>query len=154
VHGDGGSNRETVVIVTHRDLRDVVASYLRVRWISSAPDSICAHMEAYVRDHLRWASIASLNIGYERIMSDELGALRDVAACCGLPTDPFEALEAVKRSVKALQPPMYGSPCPVSKLWPEHLSGETQNRRHLLSERLRQRIHDQFVDYQRVYGYA
>ncbi|CAE7398762.1 unnamed protein product, partial [Symbiodinium pilosum] len=60
------------VVLTHRDLRGVVASYRRIKWEVAIPD-------AYVSEHLEWCRRATLDLAYEDIMRRGSEVLRELA---------------------------------------------------------------------------
>ena len=45
------------ILLTHRDLRGVVASYRRVKWEVAIPD-------AYVSEHMQWRTRCTLDLAY------------------------------------------------------------------------------------------
>ncbi|CAD7694903.1 unnamed protein product [Ostreobium quekettii] len=105
--------RASHVFVTHRDLRGVVASYRRVGWAHTIPDS-------YVEDHLKWKAIAHKDFAFERIVHSGIQELEALAAALGIVN--LVDIHSVNEELKALRPPMSGAPHPITKLWPRHMS--------------------------------
>jgi hypothetical protein len=71
------STAADAVYITHRDLRDVVASFRRMKWAKSLPSS-------YVSDHMAWTNHATIDFSYDRILHDELCCLQELRARCVL----------------------------------------------------------------------
>ncbi|KAK9819165.1 hypothetical protein WJX81_000617 [Elliptochloris bilobata] len=116
---DWARRRASHVLLTHRDLRGVVASYRRMGW---APDL----KPAYIADHLRWHAIADRDVALEDIMAAPQRELDALAATLGLAEKVDTA--AVLARLQALRAPARGPPDPVNKLWPRHLSAATLQR--------------------------
>ena len=129
-----------VILLTHRDLRDVLASYIRVGWTSDIPES-------YVQHHLQWRNHASLDLSYEEIVSNAKTSLVKIASTVGLESrvGPDE-IEQVMLRLNSLKVPV-GAVDQVTKMWPSHKS-ETKPDTRCFDFLL-----DRFPEYAKLYGY-
>ena len=146
-------NLKPIIIITHRDLRNVVLSYRRVGWCSFLPMD-------YIPDHLKWKEISSLDLGFEDIMKDQLNALRTIAEHIGiLKTDIKDNklcdlwLNNVLMDLNNLKAPTnrYG-PDNISKLWPSHIADKTTNEKQL-DNKTEQKIFQKYGAYMKLYNY-
>mmetsp|Transcript_3603 Transcript_3603/g.8484 ORF Transcript_3603/g.8484 Transcript_3603/m.8484 type:complete len:298 (+) Transcript_3603:70-963(+) len=106
------------IVITHRDLRGVVASYRRVGWARSLP-------RKYVDDHMQWRSLATLDVKYENVVRDGKLQLAELASHLGLPFSDGD-IAAVHRDLADLQSSRRAGPDQVTKLWPGHISIDTK----------------------------
>ncbi|CAK0798139.1 unnamed protein product [Prorocentrum cordatum] len=153
------------VLLTHRDLRGVCASYRRVKWDVGIPD-------AYVESHMQWRRHHTMDIAFEDILCAGREALHRLAQHLGLPVagDPG-GLEAVHSRLCGLRRSHLGNAvCQVTKLWPDHVSDAARRLRdkvaagaaHPRAEELNalrdpeyeQVLNSRFCAYQALYGYA
>jgi len=145
------------IVIMHRDLRGVVASYRRLGWAASLP-------RKYVDDHMQWRNHATLDIKYENVIRDGKSQLAELASHLGLaPSD--EDVAAVHRELTDLQSSSGGGVDQVSKLWPGHISINTKKYRdcadtqdaplnQLNDEREGQSLLRRFPEYMEGYGYT
>jgi len=146
------------ILLTHRDLRGVCASYRRVKWAVGIPD-------AYVQEHMQWRRRCNLDLAYEDIVLDGLGSLRRLADYLRLPFEQ-SGLEEVEGELQALRRCHSGNAvCQITKLWPDHVSSTTQQLRgqrttkHKELNRLddmqyAEVLNSRFRDFQTAYGYV
>jgi len=146
------------VVLTHRDLRGVCASYRRVKWAIGIPD-------AYVAEHMQWRRRCTLDLAYEDVVRGGEQTLQRLAEHLGLPVDSA-AVSAVNSELLGLRRSHSGNAvCQVTKLWPDHVSGSTrrlQGQEAASSSALNefkdpeyaQVLNSRFREYQEAYGYA
>jgi hypothetical protein len=81
--------RADVILTTHRDLRDVSASMQR-----HYQDGYSAlKMNEWVRSQIKWAQFAAYDLHYERLLSDRLAVIREIAAVLKLPAPVLGRLD-------------------------------------------------------------
>ena len=142
------------VVLTHRDLRGVCASYRRVGWASRIS-------QEYVSDHMRWRSVATHDVRCEDVIRDGVSqlALAEHRELSLTPAD-IEAVHAALTTLKAQS----GVVDQVTKLWPEHVSANTVRLlgveeapdsaiNPLRDESYSQKLGTLFPEYMSVYGY-
>ena len=107
------------IILTHRDLRGVVASYRRVGWAHSLS-------ERYVPDHMQWKNLCTLDIAYEDIVRDGKQQLQILSSHLGLHLEEA-AMDIVHDELKILGHNSaysgYGVN-QITKIWPNHVSAK------------------------------
>lgn len=145
------------VVLTHRDLRGVIASYRRVKWEVAIPD-------AYVSEHLEWCKRSTLDLAYEDIMRQGKEVLRTLASHLQLELGE-ENLTKVHAMLRDLKRSHSGNAvCQVTKLWPDHRSLEAQrlqDQAACTSDELNglrdsgyaRVLNSRFKEYQEKYGY-
>mmetsp|Transcript_121564 Transcript_121564/g.223943 ORF Transcript_121564/g.223943 Transcript_121564/m.223943 type:complete len:412 (+) Transcript_121564:43-1278(+) len=145
------------IILTHRNLSGVCASYRRVKWEIGIQDR-------YVQDHMQWRKLSTLDLAYEEIVSQGERSLQKLAHHLGLNLAAKE-IAAVNAELLELRRCHLGSPvCQVTKLWPNHMSSATrklQGQAHakdadlnrLLDPAYVEVLNSRFREYQEVYGY-
>ena len=143
-----------LIIVTHRDLRNVILSYRRVGWCSNLPSN-------YVEDHLKWQKIAALDLGFEDIMKDQINALRTLAIHIGILNDDIKNnkqcelwLKGVLMDLNSLKAPInkYG-PDNISKLWPSHIGDKNKSNKRKLDNKTEQQIREKYSEFMKLYNY-
>lgn len=82
---------ETVVVLTHRDLRGVRASVERLRWLPTTMPI----PRSWVDDHMEWRDVATLDIAYEDIVNNGLATLERLAAALRLHIKRRDAAEVL-----------------------------------------------------------
>eukprot|EP00931_Biecheleriopsis_adriatica_P006770 TRINITY_DN108129_c0_g1_i1.p1 TRINITY_DN108129_c0_g1~~TRINITY_DN108129_c0_g1_i1.p1 ORF type:complete len:401 (-),score=79.31 TRINITY_DN108129_c0_g1_i1:177-1379(-) len=150
-------HRAKHVVLTHRDLRGVIASYRRVKWEVAIPD-------AYVHEHMEWQRRCTLDLAYEDIMRRGSEVLKRLAEHLGL-TVPEAGVRAVHAELKDLtRRHSRNVMCQVTKLWPDHrsleaerLQGRADAPMHELNA-LRDPeyadvLNSRFKEFQELYGY-
>jgi hypothetical protein len=81
--------RADVILTSHRDLRDVAASMQR-----HYQDGYSAlKMNEWVRSQIKWAQFAAYDLHYERLLSDRLAVIREIAAVLKLPAPVLGRLD-------------------------------------------------------------
>jgi hypothetical protein len=90
--------RADVILTSHRDLRDVVASTHRHYQVGFSTTLV----NNCVRDHLRWSQIADYDLHYERLLVDKLAEVKKIAAVLKLPPQTLDQLpyEAILREIE------------------------------------------------------
>jgi len=108
-----------VVLLTHRDLREVLVSYMRVGWASDIPNE-------YVEHHMKWLEhqchARSLDLSFKEIVNDPNSSLKKLAASLELKLDD-DRINLVKNCVNSLKPSSEMKVDQVTKMWPSHISG-------------------------------
>ncbi|KAL3144429.1 hypothetical protein ABBQ32_004175 [Trebouxia sp. C0010 RCD-2024] len=107
------------ILLTHRDLQGVVASYRRVGWAFNISAS-------YVEEHQQWRDVAEIDVAYENIMAEPTLQLQMLADALGV--NAKVDIAEVNRELQSLKPAQSGAPDPVSKLWPGHHSAAVQRQ--------------------------
>lgn len=132
------------ILLTHRDLRQVLASYIRVGWASDIPDS-------YVDHHLKWLPHAALDLSFEEIASEPKASLAKIALTVGLTNNDVgsKEIELAKSRVESLKAPS-GMVDQVTKMWPSH-QGSTMRKRQDPKEF--DYLLERFQEYAELYGY-
>lgn len=98
------------VILTHRNLSGVCASYRRVKWEIGIPDR-------YVEDHMQWRQHCTLDLAYEDIVCHGERTLQALANHVGLSLNETE-ISTVNTELLELRRCHLGSAvCQVTKLW-------------------------------------
>jgi len=128
------------ILLTHRDLREVLASYVRVGWASDIPDSYVAH-------HMQWLQHEALDLSFQNVVSDPKGSLAKIASTVGLTNVGQDEIGLAESRVKVLKAP-FGTVDQVTKMWPSH-RGETAKRDKKDFDYLLKR----FSEYAELYGY-
>lgn len=135
-----GSDFNPIVLLTHRDLRHVLASYVRVGWTNDI-------LESYVQHHLQWRNRASLDLSYEEITSNTKSSLVKIASTVGLQNIVAHAeIKQVVLRLNSLKAPV-DTVDQVTKMWPSHrgeVKHDTSDFDFLL---------DRFPEYAKLYGY-
>lgn len=129
-----------IVLLTHRDLREVLASYVRVGWANTIPDS-------YVQHHMQWLKHASLDLSFEEIVSSPHSSLAKIASTIGLTNVGEQELQQVKQRVDSLKAPAT-TVDQVTKMWPSHKGApkrDPSEYNYLLQR---------FPEYTKLYGYT
>jgi hypothetical protein len=108
-----------VIIVTHRDLRDVLISYRRLGWAYDIP-------QYYVTHHMQWLEHAALDLSFNEIINDNMNTLKKLATKLELPFDDSSILTAKERidSIKDT----HGGVDQVTKHWPSHTGGRKEDK--------------------------
>lgn len=144
------------ILLTHRDLRGVVASYRRAGW--------CYQLDPkYVDDHMQWRRICSMDLGYEDLVRDGLASLKALALHIGVELPPA-GLEKVHEALKDLKNERGGGVDQITKLWPGHISSATRmlqdqggasiaELNSLSDERYCQQLRQRFPGFFSTYGY-
>ncbi|CAJ1420199.1 unnamed protein product [Effrenium voratum] len=146
------------ILLTHRDLRGVVASYRRVKWEVAIPD-------AYVSEHMQWRTRCTLDLAYEHFMRDAVTSLQKVAEHLAIDVSKDQLTE-VDTELRELKRSHCGNAvCQVTKLWPDHRSAESrqlesapggasnQQLNKLKDPEYEQVLNSRFKEYQTTYGY-
>ncbi|KAK9862751.1 hypothetical protein WJX84_000236 [Apatococcus fuscideae] len=107
------------ILLTHRHLAGVLASYHRVGWAFDIPDS-------YVNEHQRWKAVAHHDFAFEDVVQQSEEELRKLAQRLDL-LEQVD-IQLVQSAIDALKPPASGPPDPVTKLWPQHMSPEVSRQ--------------------------
>jgi hypothetical protein len=110
-----------IILLTHRDLREVVTSYRRVGWTRELP-------AAYVQHHIQWQSHADLDLRFRDIVQQPISSLQTLATTLDLQLDT-ETLNIVARRIQDLPIPTTMVD-PVTKLWPSHREDPSHIRQH------------------------
>ncbi len=94
---DGLAGGADVVLVSHRDLRDVVASLHRMFQMEV---SVTTVRGAYL-NYVKWAEIAAYDLHYEHLLTNKLSELRAIAAVLKLSPPTLENLpyETILREI-------------------------------------------------------
>ncbi|UYY76428.1 hypothetical protein [Sphingomonas sp. R1] len=100
---DAGGIDANVILSTHRDLRAVAGSMVRMRWVPAEWKPIDAFLEQYVEDCSAWSQRADLVLPYEVIVACPIKAAMDIARAIGLEPSEEAAAMAVQR-VSAMRP--------------------------------------------------
>jgi hypothetical protein len=115
-------SRATHIFVTHRDLRQVLASYRRMHWEYELPVN-------YVKDHMKWKDVATRDFAFELIIDRPRDVLLQLADDLGIRwVLTSEALDKTLEEVSSLAVPTDWVD-PVSQIWPNHLSQEYLEQR-------------------------
>lgn len=147
-------NLKPIIIITHRNLNNVILSYQRVGWSSSLPYN-------YVSDHLKWQKITSLDLGFEDMMKDQVNALNIIAQHIGLLKQDIKDDKLSKQWVNHvlielnnLKAPInkYG-PDNITKLWPSHIGSKTTSSDNKLDKKTQQEIAEKYGEFIKLYGY-
>lgn len=151
-------NRDALVILTHRDLRGVCASYRRVKWAVGISD-------AYVEEHMQWRQRCTLDLGYEDIVRNGEQVLQRLLEQLGLSLDIAD-ISLVNQELLGLKRSHAGNAvCQVTKLWPDHVSNEArrlQGQASAVGEELNalkdpdyeQVLNSRYRKFQELYGYV
>eukprot|EP01084_Bolivina_argentea_P284765 488126_1 len=143
------------IILTHRDLRNVVNSYRRVGWASFLPND-------YVSDHLKWTKIATLDLGFEDSMKNQINALKVIAKHIGILKEDIDDdkqcgrwLNYVLMDLNGLKAPInkFG-PDNISKLWPSHISNQNKGNAKQLDAKTEQQIFQKYPQFMKLYSYT
>jgi hypothetical protein len=91
--------RADVILSSHRDLRDVIASLSRM----FHTDFSTAALRQTFNDYVQWAQVADYDLHYERLLTDKLTELKAIAAVLRLPPQILEQLpyEAILEEITA-----------------------------------------------------
>jgi len=91
VHGfdTGLISPGSIVLTSHRDLRDVAASLVR-KFGSEAP---LASLRETVDHHAKWTRVAAFDLRYEDLLKDEKGQVERVAGALRLPAAALAGLD-------------------------------------------------------------
>jgi hypothetical protein len=95
----GLAARADVVLVSHRDLRDVAASLQR----KFQNGFSIKMMHETFDDYARWSQLAAYDLRYERLLTDKVSELKKIAAALKLPAPALRELpyETICREVDA-----------------------------------------------------
>jgi hypothetical protein len=87
-----------VILTSHRDLRDVIASMNR----KFQAELSTADMVRWVKDYMRWAQVADYDLHYEQLLVDRLAELKKIAAALQLPPETLKRLpyDAILREIE------------------------------------------------------
>ena len=77
-----------VILTSHRDLRDVIASMHR----KFEAELSTAKMVPWVKDYTRWTQIADYDLRYEHLLVDRLSEVKKIAAVLRLPQETLDRL--------------------------------------------------------------
>lgn len=147
-----------LIVLTHRDLRGVCASYQRVKWQEAIPDR-------YVADHLQWQKRCTLDIAYESFMRDGTLELSRLSKHLGLNLE-HSSLCDVQQELSELRRCHLGNAvCQITKLWPDHMSSAAKSLQNnanasldelnkFLDPAYAQVLNVRFQEYQSLYGYV
>eukprot|EP00928_Gymnodinium_smaydae_P041840 TRINITY_DN28263_c0_g8_i1.p1 TRINITY_DN28263_c0_g8~~TRINITY_DN28263_c0_g8_i1.p1 ORF type:complete len:257 (+),score=46.39 TRINITY_DN28263_c0_g8_i1:253-1023(+) len=145
------------IMLTHRDLRGVCASYRRVKWDIAIPDR-------YVQDHMSWREHCTLDIAYEDLVRDGASQLKRLATHLDIDLCTAE-LEDVARELQELKRCHMGNAVSqLTKLWPNHMSPTTRRLQGVAgtaNDKLNELpdpsyvevLNVRFAQFQRLYGY-
>lgn len=114
--------RVTHIIITHRDLRQVVSSYRRMNWEWNLP-------EHYVEDHMKWKSVADLDVALEDIVSQPERVLESLVSLFQ-DVSPSSVPSTLKDVSNLPIPKEWVDP--VTQVWPGHLSESYIQKRNVL----------------------
>ncbi len=139
------------VLLTYRDLRDVVASAIRRGLIANAPIPATQYLlKAVVSEYDRWEPYADLALAYADIMKDKVAATAKVAAVLNISTDP----SVVAAMVEALPLPTQGKEDIEILLHPKHFTdGRVGSFVETLASGVQPAIEAVFGDWMRAKGY-
>eukprot|EP00405_Crypthecodinium_cohnii_P037938 CAMPEP_0206548090 /NCGR_PEP_ID=MMETSP0325_2-20121206/13680_1 /ASSEMBLY_ACC=CAM_ASM_000347 /TAXON_ID=2866 /ORGANISM="Crypthecodinium cohnii, Strain Seligo" /LENGTH=731 /DNA_ID=CAMNT_0054047511 /DNA_START=445 /DNA_END=2637 /DNA_ORIENTATION=+ len=119
----GVASRNCKVVLTHRDLRGVCASYRRLKWEIGIPD-------AYVAEHMQWKQRADLDVAFEDLVRNKgLSVLPKLASELGLSVSRAMCEEVAQDLASLSRSHLGNVVCQVTKLWPDHISREVARYR-------------------------
>lgn len=107
-----------VILVSHRDLRDMAASLHR----KCQNKFFAARLSETVRDYMKWAERAAYDLRYERLLTGKLQELKKIASALKLPARILQRLDyaAICKEVDA------------EKFTPERAGAGSYDARNLL----------------------
>jgi len=93
------ASRDNVVLVSHRDLRDVAASLTRKFKKPATIETVREGLDAYTK----WAAVAAYDLRYETLLRDKESELRRIARCLRIPAAVVDQLpyEAILKKIES-----------------------------------------------------
>lgn len=137
-----GDFKPDLIMTSHRDLRDVALSLRDYKKLEN-DEEILAHVNWARQCHEFFAPRADIDVAYERIVLDPIGALTDLARVMGI-QQPDLAL--AKASVDSWEPVAGGKK--------HRFDGRAGRWREQLHDDLRHAIEEQHADWLAQQGYA
>jgi len=138
-------------LTSHRDLRDVVPSLIRMGWVSANPQKVIGTLDQYIRTHGFWKARAGIDVAYELILSSPRSMVRKVATCLQLDIQERQIDTVLERVANLTLPQDGENHDAVTQLHPQHISNE--RTRIQLSPSLIEQIQDEYADWQNQHGY-
>ncbi|NJK64942.1 MAG: sulfotransferase domain-containing protein [Synechococcaceae cyanobacterium SM2_3_1] len=148
------AEQANLILASRRDLRDIVASLIRKRWIS--PAQAIDYIGPYVQHYEFWRSIAVYELVYESMIEDQLQEILTLSEILGVECNS-QILERICEAVAAIgqSERQIGSGWDQETLiHPQHITdGRAGSYQETLDSDLISSINYNFGDWLKYYGY-